>query len=104
MSIFTAPLATTSNSARADARSSSRARDIVEEATGRVRNSDARASADGSTGGTAPDDWPNNTSMPRMARQASDASNVRLPTPSNTTLTPAPPVSSFTRATTSSLS
>jgi hypothetical protein len=55
-----------------------------------------------STGGTAPEALPNATSNPRGARQSRDAAKVALPTPSKTTRTPRPPVSSRTRAATSS--
>ena len=52
--------------------------------------------------GTAPLALPKLTNMPRGARLFSDISKVSLPTLSYTTGTPAPPVSSRTRAGTSS--
>ena len=55
-----------------------------------------------SSGGIGPDAVPNETTRPRRFTQLSEISKVAAPTESYTTATPAPPVSSRTRAATSS--
>ena len=54
----------------------------------------------GGCGATEPDALPNEASSPRGCRQSREASQVSLPTPSNTTGTPLPLVILFTSSTT----
>ncbi len=56
-----------------------------------------------SNGGTWPLAAPKSTIIPRGRSEASEASNVALPTPSYATSTPEPPLASRTAATRSSL-
>ena len=65
---------------------------------GSGRREPAALSRCGSTGGTGPDEPPNRTSVPRRRSEASDASNVSLPTESKTACTPRPSVSARTSA------
>jgi len=70
-------------------------------AFGRVTTSDPlTASCIASIGGTGPDAVPKQTSRPRRASESSEDAKVACPMLSNTTGTPAPPVSSRTRSAT----
>ena len=102
MGIVTLPLATMANKSSAMAWVDSRLAMWVNSVGRDTYSEPLEASKPMSSGSTLPDALPKLATRPNGLRQSSDFKNVSLPTESYTTLTPLPPVMSFTRATKSS--